>query len=141
MSRIAELLAVTAWVVMVLCTWGCGGDKMEAGENVPLETVQMECKNLKTPMLREKTVIYRDLILEKMRQVQALDAQIATVDLTVTTQDDLEKMKAAREAADRSRVALIERYQIYIKTLVRRGVNVSELRVEKPTGGEDMTPR
>jgi hypothetical protein len=118
-------LVLTAWLLSVL---GCGGN--QPGENVSLKAVREECRTLENEELIERAASYRDLISARLDEIRKLDEQIASAQSATVTPADLEALKAERERVKESHAALVERYQIYMQTLVRRRVDVTDLRIQ-----------
>ena len=115
--------------VMIL-VWMCGCGK-EPYETVSLKKVRAECRKLKDDQLRKRTEIYRDLIIDKLRELAELNKRIAetVADPETATSAELEEMKAESVRLVASSIALKKRHNIYIVALVRRNKDVSELRV------------
>jgi hypothetical protein len=128
-----RVLLVSCLAGLVMWTWGCGGPSTSApGPDVPMKTVEAECARMKIPALEEQATAYRDRVRKVLEDMKEVDGRIAKADPDMTSQEDKEKMQAERAKLDKTRVELIQRYQVYLKTLVRRGVNVDKLRIEEP---------
>ena len=131
MNRMSRRLAVTGCAVMAVWLLGCGGSDTEPGPNVSIKAVEAESVSMKNPQLVERATVYRDLIRETMAKEQAIDGKLASADREAIPEGEIEKMTAQKEQLVKTRLALIERYQVYIKVLVRRGVNIDDLRIEE----------
>ena len=118
---------VTCLSGILLWTLGCG--ETPPGENVPLKTVQNECRTFKSDKLKERARTYLDLMTESGQRLIDLDKKLATMDPEVVDKSEIEALKAEREQLTKTRGVLAQRYGLYIKTLVRRKVDVTELRM------------
>lgn len=128
-------VAATVATVVMLCTWGCGGTP-PPGEDVTLDQVQAECKTLKVPELQKRAETYRDLIRNRIEEVQKLDQKLAAADPVEVSQEDIDKMQSERVKAEKSRLVLMERYKIYFDALRKLGGKMDDVRIEKPTVNE-----
>ena len=129
MNRIMGRLAVTGCLAALAWTWGCGG-AAAPGENTPMKTVEMECRQLKVPQLRERAIAYRDLIRAKLQEEQGLDRRIADADPDMVPEDEIARMKSEKTQLMESRLTLMERYQAYFTAVRTGGGDVSDLRIE-----------
>jgi hypothetical protein len=128
-----RVLLASSMAALLAWTCGCGGPSNSTpGPKVPMKTVERECAELKVPALVEQTTVYRDMIRKVMTDIKEVDDRIAKADPDVTSQDEKNKMEAERAKLDKTRVELVQRYQEYIKTLVRKGMDVEKLRLEEP---------
>ena len=124
------------FVMILIWTSGCGN---ESPETISLKKVQIECRKLKDDQLRKRAETYRDLIVDKLQEIAKLNKKIAATSANpeTATSDELEEMKAESARLVASSIALKKRYQIYIVALVRRNMDVSDLRI---TDGEVPPP-
>ena len=128
-------------VLAGLC--GCGGGASQPGPDVPLSVVDEEIQTLKPEVLIERIRIYRELALKEIEEIKKLDEKIAYADPRVVPETELEALKAQRELHDKTRLALVQRHQMYLQRLVRYGYNVGEFRIEEEEPQnilEEMSP-
>ena len=128
MRDLTARVFVTACALALVCAWGCS-KSMEPGERVPMETVRIECEKLEPAQLRERTISYRDLVRQKMEEQSALEKRIAALD-PETAADQIAKLKADWDKLDKSRAALMERYQLYFTVYRNSKGDLRDMRIE-----------
>ena len=120
---------VTACALALVSAWGCS-KPMEPGQNVPMDTVRAECEKFEPDQLRQRIVSYRDLVRQKIQEQTALEDRAAAID-PETAANEIAKLKAEWDKLDKSRAALMERYQLYLSTYRNNsGGDLSDLRIE-----------
>ena len=128
-------------LLISLMLWTCGcGDGNAPSDTVPLKRVRTEARTLNDPELRERARLYRDLILETHKALAESNAKVASADPVVLTQDEIDRLKAESARLAKRLAALSERQRLYMVTLVRHGVDVSDLRVEEFGFGMVLPP-
>ena len=128
MRDLTARVFVTVCALALVSAWGCS-KSTEPGERVPMDTVRIECEKFEPAQLRERTVAYRDLVREKMKEQSALEERIAALD-PETAAEEIAKLKADLDKLDKSRAALMERYQLYFTTYRARATDLRDLRIE-----------
>ena len=133
MNRKTRWLTTVVLTAMLAGLCGCGSDISSPGPDVPLSVVEKEIQTLKPDVLIEQIRAYRDLALKEIAEIRRLDEQIAYSDPRVVPENELKALFAQREKHDNTRIALVQRHQLYIQRLVRYGYNVGEFRIEEET--------
>ena len=124
-----NLRHVSAACLSGILLWALGCGETTPGENVPLKTVQAECRSLKIDKLKERALAYRNLMIEKGQELVELDKKLAAMDPEIADKGTLEALKAEKERVTGSRGALAQRYGLYLQKLRRRGVDITEFRM------------
>ena len=134
-GRMAVALVLLAWAAGAS---GCGG-KEEAMENVPLKELEARAQRMTDDELRREAETYSRLIREKKIELTRWEEEIAGGGGSPGTGEgsrgdlkgrDAETLKVQHEQVGKRLTALVERYQICIRQLVRRGVKVDDLRTD-----------
>lgn len=133
MNRIAGRLTVAICVLTAVWVCGCSSSKSVPGPDVPLDTVREECRTLKPEELREKAIIYRDLIRKALKEQDEIDQNIAKAQSEEASEETINKLSADFEKVEKTRAGLMARYEIYIPAVRNAGIKLDDLRIEEPS--------
>ncbi len=124
-----NLRHITFYFLPVLCLLllaGCGG---KADEDKPLSEVKAEADQMSVEKLRSMAMAYKDAILDKTRDVEALSLRLKNIPLTEMVGSEAKGLKADIDDLNKSISALKARFQVYYDKLKEKGGDVSGLKI------------
>ncbi len=124
-ARGGKLVGAAAWLVILL-TAGCGGPS----ENVPLNKLRAEVVGMTAQELHHNAQQYRHIYLARRRQMQELRLKLKKLPPATRTPDRAESLIRKATEISRSMERLRERYDICIDQLLKRGLDVEDLKIE-----------
>ena len=122
-SILNVLLVVSLGLAMLA---GCGG---KADENKPISEVEAEAKKLDADALRKMAETYKEAILAKQKDVDALAAKLKDIPITDMLGEKAKSIKDDMAEVTKSVSALTKRMEIYVKELKAKDGDVSGLDV------------
>jgi outer membrane murein-binding lipoprotein Lpp len=124
-----SLRQVTFYFLPVLCLLllaGCGG---KADEDKPLSEVKAEADQMSVEKLRSMAMAYKDAILDKTRDVEALNLRLKNIPLAEKVGSEAKGLIADVDELNKSISALKERFQVYYNKLKEKGGDLSGLKL------------
>jgi outer membrane murein-binding lipoprotein Lpp len=113
-------------VLCLLLLAGCGA---RADEDKPLSEVKAEADQMSVEKLRSMAMAYQDAILDKKRDVDALNLRLKNIPLTEMIGSEAKGLKADIDDLNKSISALKDRFQVYYDKLKEKGGDLSGLKI------------
>jgi hypothetical protein len=123
-----NLRHITFYLLPVLCLLltGCGA---KADEDKPLSDVKAEAEQMSVEKLRSMAMAYKDAILDKTRDVEALRLRLKNIPVTEMLGSEAKGLKADIDDLSKSISALEDRFQVYYDKIKEKGGDLSGLKL------------
>lgn len=113
------------WLVILL-TAGCGGPS----ENVPLSELHAEVVGMTAQELHHNAQQYRHAYLARRQQMKELGLKLKKLSPASRTPARAKSLIRKATEISRSMERLRDRYDIYIDQLIKRGLDVEDMKIE-----------
>jgi len=125
----AKRLLVLAFAVLlcVVLVAGCGS---KVDETKPLSDVKEEAKTMDEAQLRKMALAYKDAIMAKQKEIEALKTKLKEVPITEVLGEEAKALKADLEEIGSSLSSLKKRFQVYIDMLQDKKADLSGLELK-----------
>jgi outer membrane murein-binding lipoprotein Lpp len=120
------LMLWTLLVVFCLLPAGCG---KKADENKPMSEVKAEAEKMNVQQLRETAIAYQEAVKSKTSEVDKIEAKIKELAPADLLGSKASELKAKIDAFNKSKSALIERFQVYYDELKKKGGDLTGLQL------------
>lgn len=127
MKRILSVVFCVAILVGIVGLSGCG---QSVDETKPIDDIKAETEKMDVANLKSMAMKYKDAIVAKKGEVNAVIAKIKEIPVTEALGDEAKELQGELEAFMSSAKALSDRFDIYYAKLVEKGGDVSGLEIE-----------
>jgi outer membrane murein-binding lipoprotein Lpp len=126
MKNLRHIIFYFLPVLCLLLLAGCGA---KADEDKSLSDVKTEAEQMSAEKLKSMAMAYKDAILDKKQEVEALSLKLKDIPLTEMLGEEAKGLKAEIDDLNKSVSALKDRFQVYYDKLKEKGGDISGLNI------------